>query len=81
MDKAKQASSFSNEDLTELLTILNIALGDADVAIAHSHDTQELDAYKQHKQMLRKWIRRFSRLIQAEGKQDRGRGEETQEEA
>ena len=57
-------SKLSNEDLNELLTILNVALGDADVAINLSHDTQELDAYKQHKQLIRKWITRLSRLVQ-----------------
>ncbi len=56
---------FTNEELNELLTVLNVALEDANTAVRLSHDTDELDAYKEHRQNIRKWIRRFSALIQA----------------
>ena len=59
---------FSTEELNELLAVLNIALYDADVAIDQSHDTQEVEAYRQHKQTVRKWIHRFSQLVGSDHK-------------
>ncbi len=55
---------FSNEELNELLIVLNVALEDANTAVRLSHDTDELNAYKEHRQNIRKWITRFSRLVQ-----------------
>lgn len=61
----QQEIIFSNEELNELLVVLNVALEDANTASHRSRDMQEIDAYKQHKQLIRKWIHRFSALIQA----------------
>ena len=57
--------TFTNEELNELLVVLNVALHDTTEMIRLSHDTEEIDAYKEHQQNIRKWIRRFSALIQA----------------
>ncbi len=76
MDKDKQAIIFSNEELNELLVVLNVALEDANTASHRSHDMQEVDAYKQHKKSIRKWIHRFSQLISRQG-----RGKEAQKKA
>ena len=53
------------EERTELLTILNVALYDADVAIGQSHDVDEVAALREHKATIRKWIHRLSQAKEA----------------
>ncbi len=50
----------NEQDKTELLELLNVALYDADALIGQSHNTDEIAAYKEHRAKLRKWIHRLS---------------------
>ncbi len=51
----------SDEELTELVNILFTAQGDS-LTASLSHDTAELDAYREHQKIIRKWIRRLQQL-------------------
>ncbi len=55
--------NLSNEDIRELLVILNVALYDTQALMDQSHDTQEIDAYKEHRESIRKWIHRLSQQV------------------
>lgn len=61
---------------TEILTLLNVALYDANEMIRKSQDTEEIAAYKDHRALLRKWIHRLSQG-EKEGKGDSGEDEPT----
>ena len=63
MNKDNQSIIFTNEELNELLVVLNVALEDANTASHRSRDMQEIEAYTEHKKMIRKWIHRFSQLV------------------
>ncbi len=55
--------NLSNEDIRELLVILNVALYDTQALMNQSHDTQENDAYKEHRESIRTWIHRLSQQV------------------
>jgi hypothetical protein len=57
------ALNLNHEEITELLVVLNTALYDTNEMIRLSHDTEEIDAYKEHRARIRKWITRLSKLI------------------
>ncbi len=50
----------NEQDKTELLELLNVALYDADALMGQSHDHDEAAAYREHKAKLRTWIHRLS---------------------
>jgi hypothetical protein len=52
--------NLSREERTELLTLLNVALYDADALIRQSNDGEEIAAYNDHKSIVRTWIHRLS---------------------
>ncbi len=45
----------NEQDKTELLELLNVALYDADALMGQSHDHDEAAAYREHKAKLRTW--------------------------
>lgn len=49
----------SEAELTELVEILQIASWDADTAIKQSHDMEEVQALRELKQKIQRWIKRF----------------------
>lgn len=52
----------TSEDIAELLLLLSMASYDMDTAAAQSHDTEELDALKEQKAIIRKWQKKLSEL-------------------
>jgi hypothetical protein len=61
--------TLTQEDIRELLVVLNVALYDSTEMIRLSHDTEEIDAYKKHRETLRKWITRLSKQIGSESRE------------
>lgn len=62
----------SDSELDELILILQMSAYDADVAIGQSHDREEIDALREHKKMVSKWLNRFLQLkaMRKEGQTD-----------
>jgi hypothetical protein len=52
----------SDSEIEELVLILQMSAYDADVAIGQSHDIEEIDALRKHKQTVTKWLNRFLQL-------------------
>jgi len=52
--------NLSNEEIRELLIVLNVALYDTEALIGQSHDLEEVNAYQEHREIVRKWIHRLS---------------------
>jgi hypothetical protein len=52
--------TLSHEDVQELLVVLNVALYDANEMIRRSHDITEIDAYKERREAIRRWIHRLT---------------------
>lgn len=52
----------SDSDLDELILILQMSGYDADVALKQSHDIEEVDALRNHKKTVNKWLNRFYAL-------------------
>ncbi len=53
---------FSDGELDELILILQMSDYDAEVAIVQSHDHEEIDALRKHKNTVVKWLSRFQQL-------------------
>ena len=64
-----QPIQFSEGEIDELVLILQMSGYDADVAIAQSHDTEEVDALRMHKRTVAKWLRRFTLLKASQTKE------------
>ena len=58
--------NLSNEEIRELLIVLNVALYDTEALIGQSHDLEEVNAYQEHREIVRKWIHRLSQQIGSE---------------
>lgn len=52
----------SNSELEELVLILQMSSYDADVAIGQSHDVEEVQALREHKKTVLKWLNRFQQV-------------------
>lgn len=52
----------SESELDELILIMQMSGYDADVALKQSHDTEEVDALRNHKKTVNKWLNRFYAL-------------------
>ena len=48
------------EEIQDLINLLQVAHEDASALQSQSHDHEEIQAYKEHKQALFKWIVRLS---------------------
>lgn len=49
----------SDSELDELILIMQMSAYDADVAIRQSHDLDEIEALRKHKQTVTRWLTRF----------------------
>jgi hypothetical protein len=58
--------TLSQEDIQELLSVLHVALYDAETTKRISRDLEEIDAIEEHRELLRKWIRRLSQQLGSE---------------
>ncbi len=56
---------FSDAELDELILILQMSDYDADIAIDQSHDIEEIDALREHKKTVMKWLNRFQQIKKA----------------
>ena len=52
----------SDNDLEELILIMQMSAYDADVALGQSHDIEEVDALRNHKKTVNKWLYRLQQL-------------------
>lgn len=64
-----QETPFSDSALDELILIMQMSLYDADVAINQSHDVEEVQALREHKKAVQKWIKHFQQLKAKQHKQ------------
>jgi hypothetical protein len=54
--------NLNNEDITELLTLLNSALTDVNAQIHSSTDDETRKLFEEHRERIKMWIHRLSRL-------------------
>ncbi len=52
----------TTSELDELILILQMSAYEADVALGQSHDHEEIDALREHKKTVVKWLNRLQQL-------------------